>query len=274
MVIVDALDGDFGVGGDVLEGEVEGLGGAVVAGIDEVPGGDGEGAVGGFRDDEVLGVVGDALVAELVEEAELVVAGLVDAALGDEAEGADEGLVDGAAFFEDVVEGPEGHLGNVAVALADGVGEGWADVGGVAGVVGADDVPLGPEEREMRGGGGVDLGANFLDGAADAVVLRDVFGGAHEVLDGVVCVAVGGDEVYGDAVGGGVGEEGGDPGGGSGCGPAYAEARVDVLEVAGGVVVELEVGGLLRESHPRSRCWVHSRLRSTRWRLRRCRSGR
>ncbi len=150
VVVVDALDGDAGVGGDTVEGEVEGLRGAVVAGIDEVPGGDGEAAVGGFGDDEVLCVVGDAAVAELVEEAEVVVAGLVDAALGDEAELADEGLVDGATFFEDVVEGPEGHLVDVAVALADGVGERWADVGGVAGVVGADDVPLGPEEREVR----------------------------------------------------------------------------------------------------------------------------
>ncbi len=61
---------------------------------------------------------------------------------------------------------------------------------------------------------------------------------------------MGGDEVDGDVVGGGVGEELGDPGGGGGCGATYAEARADCLEVAGGVVVELEVGGLAGDAAP------------------------
>ena len=74
--------------------------------------------------------------------------------------------------------------------------------------------------------------------------------GAEEIFDGVVGVAVGRDEVDGDVVGGGVREKVGYPGGRGRCGTAYAQARTDLLEVAGGVVVELEVGLLAGHSTP------------------------
>ena len=82
----------------------------------------------------------------------------------------------------------------------------------------------------MGGGRGVDLVADFGDGAADAIVFGDVFVGAgEEIFDGVVGVAVGGDEVDGDMIGGGVGEELGDPCGRRGCGATDAKAGADLL---------------------------------------------
>ena len=131
---------------------------------------------------------------------------------------------------------------------------GGADVGGVAGFVVAGDVPLGPEERHGGFAGGFHLVADFGDGAADALVHGEVGGdvvaGDEHVFDGVVGVAVAGDEVDGDVVVGGVLEEGVDPLGGGGGGAADAEARVDGLEVACGVVVELEVAALVRDASP------------------------
>lgn len=71
----------------------------------------------------------------------------------------------------------------------------------------------------MGVGGGVDLVADHGDGSAYAVVHGDVFVGAEHVLNGVIRVAVGGDEVDGDVVFGGVFEEVRHPLGG-GCGGA------------------------------------------------------
>ena len=110
-------------------------------------------------------------------------------------------------------------------ALADGVGEAGADEGGVARFGLSLDVPLGPEEREFGMAGGFHLGADFGDGEADAVVHGGVSGrrgdgqgfvGGEEIFDGVVGVAVAGDEVDGDMVKVGIGEEDVDPIGGGG----------------------------------------------------------
>lgn len=144
--LVYALDANGGVRG--YAGEVEGqlAGGAGLVGVDEVPGSDAQGAVGVSGDDDVLRGICEALISELVQQAVVVVAGLVDAVEGAEAEAAVEGAITGAALFKDVGEGPEGEHVDVAVALADGAGEGGADVDGIAGLHHAGDVPFGPEE--------------------------------------------------------------------------------------------------------------------------------
>jgi hypothetical protein len=72
---------------------------------------------------------------------------------------------------------------------ADGLGERGADVGGVAEAVAAGDVPLGPEQGEVRVGGGVDLAADMVGGGADAVFFGHVFiaqglVGTKQALDG------------------------------------------------------------------------------------------
>ena len=91
---------------------------------------------------------------------------------------------------------------------------------------------------------------HLLDGAVDHRVAGDVLVGAEDIVGGVVGVDVGGDEVDGDVVCLGVGEEGRDPCGLRGGRAADLEARRDGLERAGGVVVELEVGGLLGVAAP------------------------
>ena len=188
-----------------------------------------------FGDEDVRRGVGYALVAELVEESEVVVAGLVDADLGAQAELADEGSRAGAAFFEDIGEGPEGHHVDQCRRIG---GRCWRAQGRhrwcrVTSSCRARSTP----SRTAAGGlaGGLHLAAHFGDGAADAVVHGRSWAprsSAEHVFDGVVGVAVAGDEVDGDFVVGRVLEKVVDPRGGRGGRAADAQARADGFEVA------------------------------------------
>jgi hypothetical protein len=103
---------------------------------------------------------------------------------------------------------------------------------------------------EIRKRRGLDLAANFFDRLAGAFFDGNVFVGAEEILDGVIGVAVGGDEVDGGMFFCGVCEEIVDPVGGRGGRAADAQARVNGFESAGGVVVKIEIGGLLGIAGP------------------------
>ncbi len=94
------------------------------------------------------------------------------------------------------------------------------------------------------------MGADFGDSGADAVVHGHGRGVVEEVLDGVVGIAVGGDEVDGDVVRGDVSQELGYPRGGCGGRAADAEARADAFESMRGVGVELLIGLEARDAAP------------------------
>ena len=138
-----------------------------------------------------------------------------------------KGLWDGAALFEDIGERPERHHVDLAVALADGVGERGSDEDGVARLHSCPAHSTRSRTAAVRHGRGFDLVADLRDGAADAVVHGNLFVRAEEIFDGVVGVAVGGDEIDGHVIFRGVLQELRNPGRGGRGGSADAQARAD-----------------------------------------------
>ena len=199
-----------------------------------------------------IGIQREAPVAQLVQHGECVERRLGDAVGRDQAEAAVERVAHDALFLEHVGERPVAHRLDLAGAHADGVGEprphehGVGDVGqvGVAGVVLAED------QRQVRVGRGGDFLVHLVHRAADHVGARDILAGVEHVVGGVVAVDVRADEVDRHVVLVHVREEVGGPRGLRGGRAAHADARIHRLERAHGVVVQGEVGGLLRLAGP------------------------
>src|SRR5580698_8717168 len=86
--------------------------------------------------------------------------------------------------------------------------------------------------------------------AADAVVHGYVFIGSEEVFDGVVGIAMRGDEIDGHVIRRGVLQEVRHPGGSGGRRSTDAQARAYSLERTCGVSIQIEVGLLAGNTIP------------------------
>ena len=94
----------------------------------------------------------------------------------------------------------------------------------------AEYIPLRPEKRKLGLARRFDLASHFGDGATHAIVHRDVLVGVKKIFDSVIRIGVGGDEIHGDVVVGGVLQEVVNPLR-RGCGRASdAYARADAFE--------------------------------------------
>src|ERR1700761_2896376 len=96
-----------------------------------------------------------------MQQGKVVVAGLVDVPRCPQAELSIERLTRYTAFFENIGEGPEGKIVNVAIAGTNGFRERRANVRRVAKAICAGDIPFRPKQREMRIRGGIDLATHM-----------------------------------------------------------------------------------------------------------------
>src|ERR1700680_446913 len=123
-----------------------------------------------------------------MQQREVVEGWLWNAALGKNAKPAVERSLDDALFLEHVGKGPIAHHFRQAVAFANGVGQKRSHVGTVGnlGLIAVVGVVLGPDEWDMRIGGGGDLLMHFAYGAADHCIARDAFVGTEDVFRFVI----------------------------------------------------------------------------------------
>ena len=111
-------------------------------------------------------------------------------------------------------------------------------------------VVFAPDQRQVRLRRGLDLVVNFLYRAAHHLIARNILIGVEDVAGLVVAVDVGGNEVEGNFILGGVLDHVANPGSLGRRRTAHAQARADRLNVARGVVVEFEVRLLARRAGP------------------------
>src|SRR5215469_17300141 len=122
---------------------------------------------------------------------------LLDTSHSDETETIVKRVFWHSAFFKHIVECPVRHHFHQAIALRDVVAQRWTNINAVAGaeVTIRGNIPLSPEQRELRTSRSLDLLLHLLDGAADTLVHRNLLVGVKQIFDGVIAVAVAGDKV-------------------------------------------------------------------------------
>src|SRR5579859_2021838 len=230
----------------------EGLGSAGFFGQPQIPSGDREGAVVAEGDQHGIGIDVQALFTKAMQWCEIVESRFGNAAFGKYAEAAVERRFHHALLFEDIGKGPVAQHFGEAVAFANGVGEEGAHVGAVGylGLIAVIGIVFGPDEWNVRIGGSRDLLVHLFNRAADHFVARDIFVSAEDVFGLVISVDVRGDKIHRDIFFFAVGEETVGPGGLRGGRPTDTQTGADLLDGAGGVVVQIVIGGFLGLAGP------------------------
>src|SRR5271170_1503900 len=126
-----------------------------------------------------------------MQKREGVKARLVNAALRAKTKLSHEGLRDWTSFLKYVRESPERQRINIAIALAYRVRQRRTHIDRVPRPILSGHIPFRPQERKLRHRRSIDLVADLLDCAADAVVHWDVFFCPKEIFHGVIPVSVG-----------------------------------------------------------------------------------
>src|SRR5215469_13336905 len=125
--------------------------------------------------------------------------GLLDASHRNKAKTIVKRVFRDSTLFEDIIECPVRHHLHQAIALRNVIAQRGSNVNTVAGaeVTVRRHIPLGPEQRQLRMSGSLDLVLDLPDGMTDTLVHRNLLVGVEEIIDGVIAVSVTGDEVDG-----------------------------------------------------------------------------